>query len=106
MRLYKPERTLTIRFKDVPFDEVRGCHTPGDEEDRRCWEKCRNTLVIIFVPPVPEDFMNSGYIYFDNDGSFYSIGPAPLCPSGCHGPFYKLRDFEGTVCRHLVEIGD
>ena len=106
MSLYEQTGAVTTRFRDVPFDEVRGCHTPGDEEDQRQWEEeCRGQSIDIFVPPVPEELVTEGYSYFDS-GCFYSVGPAPSCPSGCRGPFYKLIDFEGTVCEHLVEIGD
>jgi hypothetical protein len=106
LKSYEHTGTVVTRFKDVPFDEVKGCHTPGDEEDRLRWEQeNRGRSITIFVPPIPEELVSKGFVY-ENNGVMCIVGPTPMCPSGCCGPFYGIFGFEGTVCRHLVEIGD
>ncbi len=97
---------VDTKYRDVPFESVAGCFTPGDEEDRVRWEKeCRGQPITLWTPPLPDGLIEKGFIY-ENGGIVINVGPAPPCPSGCHGPFYTISGFYGTVCPHLVEIGD
>ena|ERR1700722_4611175 len=105
-RHYKPTGSVDTRYKDVPFDQVKGCFSPADDDDRRYWEdKFRGQAVTIWTPPIPQDFLANGFLY-ENGRVTYRVTAAPPCPSGCRGPFYGICGFEGTVCQHLVEIGD
>jgi hypothetical protein len=105
-RYFEPAGSVETRYRDVPFDSVKGCFTPADEEDRSRWEReCRGQPITIFTPPIPNDFINNGFLYQNGD-ALLAVGPAPLCSSGCQGPFYGIQGYEGSVCQHLVEIGD
>jgi hypothetical protein len=97
---------VDTKYQDVAFDAVAGCFTPGDQEDRTRWEReCRGKPITLFTPPLPEGFIEQGFSY-ENSGHILDVGPAPPCPSGCQGPFYTIAGYEGTVCLHLVELGD
>ena len=103
---YESTGIFDTKYRDVPFEEVAGCFTPGDERDRQRWEReARGQPITLFIPPLPEGFSENGFIY-ENSGQILNVGPAPPCPSGCQGPFYTIAGYEGTVCPHLVEIGD
>jgi len=92
--------TLETRYRDVPFDDVAGCHTDTNDGQRWIWEEeCRGQPITLFTPPIPERLVNEGFVY-ENSGHILSIGPAPPCSSGCRGPFYGILGFEGTVCGH------
>jgi hypothetical protein len=103
---YISNEILKTKYKDVSFDQVSGCFVPADEEDCFNWEYMfRGKEVTIFLPPIPNNLIENGFIY-ENSGKILIIGPTPPCPSGCNGPFYGILGYEGTVCKHLIEIND
>jgi hypothetical protein len=106
MNYFESTSIVDTKYRDVAFDAIAGCITPGDEENRQRWEsECRGKPITLFTPPLPEGFIDDGFMY-ENSGQLLNVGPAPPCPSGCRGPFYTIAGYEGTVCPHLVEIGD
>ncbi len=97
---------VDTRYRDIPFESVVGCWSPLEEEDRERWEReCRGKPISLWTPPIPWKLVEEGFIY-ENGGVMLRVGPAPPCPSGCRGPFYTICGYEGTVCPHLVELGD
>jgi hypothetical protein len=106
MNYFESNGVLDTKYRDVPFDAVAGCFTPSDEEDRQRWEQeCRGQSIVLFTPPLPDGFVDEGFDY-KNSGQRLRVGPAPPCPSGCRGPFFTIAGYEGTVCSHLVEVGN
>lgn len=105
-RYFEPTGAVKTTYRDVPFDEVKGCFVPAGEEERLRWEKeLRGTPITTWTPPIPQDFIDNGFLYQNGDFLYY-VEPTPPCPSGCEGPFFGISGFEGSVCRHLVEIED
>lgn len=108
---FSPTGVVLVRYRDVTFQTVKGCISDHSTEMERLWEaEMRGKQVQLFTPPIPSEFINEGFLYVHGievlTARVYFVGPAPRCTSGCNGPFFGIVGFEGSVCRHLVDIGD
>ena len=57
-RYFEPTGSVETRYRDIPFDDVKGCFSPATDEDRERWEaELRGQSITIWTPPIPEGFI-------------------------------------------------
>lgn len=75
---------VRTRYRDLPLEEVQAHFNDPWKPPEDEWNKYKGYAVRIETPGVP------------NFGDSFK----------CEGPLYKIVDYRGWVCPHIVEIGD